>query len=59
MVETCAAVQAATFVDAGHRLKPVVDVTEQAAHGAGLEMHRRIDGEHRRTFGGAIALENA
>ena len=51
--------QASAFLDAGHRLKPVFDAVEQAAHRAGLVVHRRVEGNGWRTFGGAIALENA
>ena len=34
-------------------------LVEQAADGARLVVHRRVDGEDGRAFGGAIAFENA
>ena len=43
----------------GTGFEAVLDLVEQAAHRAGAEMHRRVDGDDGRAFRGAIAFEDA
>ena len=51
--------EAAAVLDAGHRLEPRLHAGHEPPDGAEAVEHRRVDGEHRRRLGDAVALEDA
>ena len=52
-------VQRAAVIDAGHRLQHLFNAGQKLADRADLAGHGHIDGNDRRAFGHAVALQNA
>ncbi len=52
-------IEAAALLDAGHGLEPRLHPGQQPADRAELVEHRRIERDHRRRLGDAVAFENA
>ncbi len=51
--------QSAASVDAGHRFELVLDARHQPPDRAEFVEHRRVERQHRRRLGDAVAFENA
>ena len=51
--------QPPAIVDVGHRIEPVFHARHDLSDGSGPVVHRRVDRDHRRGFGDAIAFEDA